>query len=760
MGLFDRFRSAAPAPDEGKNKADTSEQDALRLIGEGNALEAQGRIDEAMQHYLGAIRLAPQLARAHLNHGNALLAKGDLKGALDAYRTAIGHKPDYAGAWYNMGNALLGSGQLNDAVASYRKALEIKADYAEVHCALGVALKELGQLDDAVASLRRALGIKPDFVEAYTNLGIILENLFNAGIARLNDGKPEAAAESFRRALRIEPDLADAHYYLGNALKELGQDEAAAASYRRALDLKPDHAEAHFELGNALQELEQLEKAVASYYRALGLRPNFVEAHSNLGKALESLGQHESAVASYRRALEFKPDYAEVHSNLGNALKYLGQIEDAMASYQRALEINPGYVDARQGLLFALNYTASHEPSYCLEQARDYGRIVARQVGVRFSAWGCAAIPERLRVGLVSGDLRNHPVGYFLEGLLAYIDPACIELIAYPTHHKEDELTARIRPYFSAWKPLVGKSDEAAANLIHADGVHVLLDLSGHTAHNRLPVFAWKPSPVQASWLGYFATTGVAEMDYLLADEVSVPEAQREQFTETIWYLPDTRLCFTAPGVDLPVALLPALSSGTITFGCFQGLPKVGDGVLELWGKIFAALPTARLRMQCKQLEEPAQEERLVQRLERYGINSARVIVHKSASRKAYLAAHAEVDIILDTFPYPGGTTTCEALWMGVPTLTLAGDSLLARQGASLLTAAGLEEWVATSKEEYIAKAIALASDKPKLAALRAGLRQQVVASPLFDAPRFARNFEDALWGMWRTCQAERGKPA
>ena len=692
MGIFDRFRSARQAVVDGSgSKVGTSEQDALRLIDEGHIFEAEGRIEEAMQCYLDAIRLAPNPARAHLNHGNILLLKGDLKGALDAFRTAIKHKPDYAGAYYNIGNALLGNGQYDEAIANYRQALEINPDYAEVSCSLGVALKELGQLEGAVASFLRALEINPDLVEARTNLGNTLQALFNRG----------------------------------NVLMGSGQLDGAVVCYRRVLELQPDYAEAHTTLGVALKELGQLDGAVASYWRALEINPDLAEAHSNLGFALQDLGQLEGAVASYRRALELKPDHAEAHSNL----------------------------------LFVLNYTAGQLPSYYLEQARQYGRIVSGKVGARFSAWQCAARPERLRVGLVSGDLLNHPVGFFLEGLLAHIDQARIELIAYPTHHKEDELTARIRPYFSAWKPLIGKSDEAAARLIHADGVHILLDISGHTAHNRLPVFAWKPAPVQASWLGYFATTGVAEMDYILVDEVGVPEAQRQQFTESIWYLPDTRLCFSAPGVELPVAPLPALSNGMITFGCFQNLAKVGDDVLATWEDVFAALPDARLRIQCKQLGEQAQREQLLQRLKRHGIDPARVELHGAVSREDYLAAHAEVDLILDTFPYPGGTTTCEALWMGVPTLTLAGDSLLARQGASLLTAAGLEEWVAASKEEYIAKAIVLANDKSKLATLRAGLRQQVLVSPLFDAPRFARNFEDALWRMWQAYQAQQEVP-
>ena len=618
-------------------------------------------------------------------------------------RALLGQYPDFGFGWKLLGRTLQMQGK--DALPAFRRAAELMPGEADAHFNLGTALKNAGLPADAAISYRRALTIKPDFVLAYFNLGIVQ--------------------------------------------KDLGQFGEAAASYRRIVEIKPDFAEAHSNLGNALKELGHLDNAVASYRRAVALKPDFAEAHNNLGIALKELGQLDAALVSNRRALEIEPNFAGAHFESGNVMLGLAQHDNAVTSYRRALEIKPDLTMAHSNLLFALNYTV-HTPEYCLEEARQFGRTVAKKVAARFSAWQCVARSGPLRVGLVSGDLRNHPVGFFLEGLLAHIDPARIELVAYPTLREQDGLTARIRPYFSAWKPLFGLSDEAAARLIHADGVHVLLDLSGHTVHNRLPVFAWKPAPVQVSWLGYWSTTGVAEMDYLLADKVGVPEAQRRNFSETVWYMPDTRLCFTAPGLDLPVATLPALQNGYVTFGCFQRLDKAGDEMLMACGKILTALPDAILRWQCKQLGDTTVAAQFAERLQRHGIDPARVSLHGWASREAYLAAHAEVDVMLDTFPYPGGTTTCEALWMGVPTLTLAGETLLSRQGASLLTAAGLENWVALNVADYVDKAVAVAGDLPKLADLRATLRKQVSVSPLFDAPRFARNFEDALWGMWQ----------
>ena len=364
MGLFDRFRSSAPAVAD--SSADVSGQDSTRLIEAGHGFEAQGRLDEAMQCYLDAIPLAPNPARAHLNHGNVLLLKGDLNGALEAFRTALKHKPDYAGAYYNIGNALLNAGQLDEAAANYRRALEIHPDYAEVHCSLGVALKELGQLDGAIASLQRALAIKPDLVEAQTNLENILQVICSKGTVLLIDGKLNDAIVNFRRVLEINPDFAEAHRNLGEALQNLGRLEEAVVSYCRALEINPNNPDAHYNLACIFKIQARNEDAAASCRRALEIKPDFADAYNNLGIALQDLGQTQEAVACYRRALEITPS-ANTNNNLGTALQALGQTEDALACYQRALEISPYFGDAQFNLsllLLSLGKYAEAWPKY------------------------------------------------------------------------------------------------------------------------------------------------------------------------------------------------------------------------------------------------------------------------------------------------------------------------------------------------------------------------------------------------------------
>jgi predicted O-linked N-acetylglucosamine transferase (SPINDLY family) len=679
----------------------------------GALLRSQGNSIDALHPLQKSAQLEPQDAQAQSNLG---LVLGDLKRLPEAeacHRRALAIQPRFADAHNNLGNALKLQGRLADAEASYRKALALKPGYAEAHNNLGVTLYEQNRLPEAEAAYRAALAIQPDYADAYNNLGNALSK----------QRQPAEAESNLRRALRYRPDFADAHYNLASALRDLGRPNEAINSFRQALALKPDSAEAHL----------------------------------NLGVTLNDLGRLKDAENSYRAALRVNAAYPEAHNNLGNTLREQGRLPEAEASYRRALTLKPAYPEAYSNLLFNHCCAANCTASYYREEARQYGLMLEGMTGARYSAWSCAAPPGRLRVGLISGDLRNHPVGYFLESLVSHIDPARIELIAYPTNHYYDDLSARVAPFFAAWKPLADYGDEEAARLIHADGVHVLIDASGHTAGHRLPVFARKPAPIQVSWLGYFASTGVPEIDYVLGDPLVMPEEEEAHFTEKVWRLPESYLCFTAPDIALEVAALPAKSAGYITFASFNNLSKVNEAVIALWSRVLCAVPKSRLFLKTKHLNDPALCATMRQRFAAFGIPADRLLLEGSSPRAELLAAYQRVDIALDPFPYPGGTTSVEALWMGVPLITRRGDRFLSHMGESIAHNAGLADWIAANDNDYVAKAVYHSTHLERLAALRAGLRAQVLASPLFNAPRFARNFEAALWGMWQRRKIQQG---
>ncbi|NOT81327.1 MAG: tetratricopeptide repeat protein, partial [Gallionella sp.] len=512
---------------------------------------------------------------------------------------------------------------------------------------------------------------------------------------------------------------------LGACLERQGKEVLPA--FQHAVQCLPLDAEARNNLGFALHELGRFAEAEASCRRAIALRPNFAEAYNNLGNALNDSGQASEALVCYQKAISIKSNFVEAHHNLGNALNMLGRTNDAILSYRHALQFAPDFGIVHSDLLFSMGYTAQSTPGDYLAEALRFGAMVDKNVTTKFSTWQCEPHPPKLRVGIASGDLCSHPVGYFTESLLGQLNSLSIELIAYTNNPGEDDLTAHIRPHFSQWREVFSLNDPATAQLIHKDGVHVLLDLSGHTAKNRLPVFAWKPAPVQATWLGYFASTGVAEIDYLLADAHMVPSIDESHFTETIWRLPSSYLCFTPPDVELTVEPIPALSTGQITFGCFNNLTKVNDAVIALWARVLLAIPNSRLFLKTLQLNDVGVCDTTRQKFAAQGVTGDRLCLEGSSPRAELLAAYQRVDIALDPFPYPGGTTTCEALWMGVPMLTKRGDRFLSHMGESILHNAGLPDWIAQDEDDYVAKAIQFAGDLPKLAALRAGLREQVL---------------------------------
>jgi protein O-GlcNAc transferase len=823
MGLLDRLRKVKPGSAgsiEGGEAAGSRE--AERLLEEGMMLENREQQEEALKRYEEAIRLKPDLARAHFNRGNILLDKGDAAGALAAYAQAVKYKSDSASAHYNMCNAQLRLGNVPEAIVACRQAIALKPNFADAHVSLGMALGKLGEHREAISSYRRAVENRPGSAELYHTLGrVVLESgqteeaiaSFDAalalnpeyaqahhsrGIALQGLGRFDEAVSSYRRAVGIHPGLMEAHSNLGSAFKELGNLDEAIASYVHALKINPASVETHHNLGLVFQERGQLEQAAACHQKALDIRADYAPAHNSLGSVLGQLGQYEkalehfqrviksepgnadghlnvgitlavmdqpqAAIASFRRALDIRPGHADTHVGLANALKDLGQFESALGSVRRALELDPHCALAHNNLLFIHNYLADQSAAVSLADARRFGEMAA-QLAPSCTEWLNPPDAERrLRVGFVSGDLREHPVGYFLEGVMQALSSQAsgrIELFAYSNHGDDDATSRRLQALCKGWHAVQRLSDDAFARRIQDDGIDILIDLSGHTAHNRLPVFARKPAPVQATWLGYFATTGVAAIDYLIADPWTLAPDQEAHFSEKIWRLPETRLCFTPPASDVDVGPLPALANRYVTFGSFNNLSKMNNAVVALWSQVLHAVPGSRLFLKYQQFGEASVRQSTCERFAAHGVAPDRLMFEGYVPRANYLSAYQRVDIALDPFPFPGGTTTVEGLWMGVPALTLAGEHFLARQGVGLLMNAGLPEWVAADLQDYVARAVAHANDLQALAALRSGLRQQVLASAIFDAPRFASHFETALRDMWRTwCAAHAGRPS
>lgn len=476
--------------------------------------------------------------------------------------------------------------------------------------------------------------------------------------------------------------------------------------------------------------------------------PQHYFGYKLLGACYEQQNEWISAIEHMEQAAKLQPKDIENLGNLAKVYKDIGKRKEALKLYERALSLNPNHSDILAKYLFALNYVDAATPEQTLKLAKHYGNILSKAASKHYQSWYIHN-DSPIRVGLVSGDLNMHPVGFFLEYILSYLDPKLIHITAYPTKDTNDHVTSRLRKHIQDWVPINALSDNDAAQRIHDDKIDVLMDLSGLTAHNRLGVFAYKPAPIQISWLGYFATTGLPEMDYLLADDVSIGTQQEAHFSEKIIRMPHTRLCYGGTHLTkvANVSPLPALQKKPhqLTLGCFQSISKITDEVLQVWAEILKKVPHAHLRIQNKQFKSEQIQMLFKDRCIQHNFPMERISLHAPSGLKAYMDTYSEVDFLLDTFPFPGGTTTCEALWMGVPTLTLQGEHMISRQGAALLHAAGLDNWIADTIEEYQQKAIAFASDLPALAQLRAGLREHVRISPLFDAQQFAKDFTHVI---------------
>jgi protein O-GlcNAc transferase len=668
---------------------------------------------------------------------------GSLKEAERFYRQILAADPHHADSLHLLGVVAYQVRRHDLAVELIGNAIAINSKEPVYHSNLGNAFRDQGKLEQAVACYRRALGLNPAYAEALCNLGNALKD----------QGKLAEAMSCYRRALVLKPGLAEIHNNLGNALKDQGKLDDAADCYRQALALKPNYAEAHNNLGNALRDKGQQDEAIAAFEQALAFRPDLAEAHCNLGNVLRDQGKLEAAVACCRQALVLKPGYAEAYSSLGNALRDQGKLDEALAYFRQALFLKPDDAEAHSNLLFCLNYDCgvSNEEIFKESVLWNKRHALCHRPQVATYKNDCSA-GRRLRIGYVSPDLRAHSVAYFFEPLLQGHDRQAVEVFCYAEVMRPDTVTARLQGLSDHWRVTVGMSDDELAAHIRADGIDILIDLAGHTAHNRLGVFARKPAPVQATWLGYPNSTGLDVIDYRLVDAVTDPNGEADTCaSETLLRLPGGFLCYGGPAGMPEPADPPCLTAGTVTFGSFNNPAKVSTATFDAWARLLSRLPEARLLLKGRSFSDAATCARFMTLLAERGVAPERVeLVAWVPNNASHLALYRRIDIALDPFPYNGTTTTCEALWMGVPVVTLCGDRHAGRVGASLLSHSGLTDWIACTVEDYVAIAVALAGNPDRLRELRHSLRPRLSASPLRDGKAFAGQIEAALRIMWQ----------
>lgn len=672
-------------------------------------------------------------------------------GALPGNKAQSQATPD-VNALRRRGNDFLASGDLAQAEGCFRDALKQDPDDVKCLVCLGYVLNEQGRLSEARIALKRAIGLssgEPDAYEMHYLLG---------GISQSEGDLPDAVMH-FRESLRLNPDFTRTCKELSDIYQRLGDAKAARELLQGCVQQRPECMDYRLWLTEiCLREIDY-EGVVTHLPTAIGLGAKGADSYMILGAALCRLGKAAEGAEQMALGVAQDPTLAvTMHYELGTYYVTAGAPQLGIRHLEQALAFKPDYLAAHSAILMALSY------------ADDRDETVYREAAVRFaaSAQRSADLPlqarlprgdmrhkpgnGRLRVGFVSGDLLEHPVAYFLHDVLEHLDKQSIHVVAYSNNALDHDNTRSLKALFDEWHEIRALSDVAVAELIGAHKIDVLVDLGGHTGDNRLGLFARRPAPVQVTWLGYWASTGLPTMDFILADPVSVPEDAKEWFGETVYRLPHTRLCMSIPKTSRPmhVSPPPCLKNGYVTLGSFQQVAKITPHVLRVWAAVMDAVPDARLRLQTKGIGVPVMKDQLCRDMAAAGIDLARVDLLAAVDMDLYLEAHSEVDILLDSFPYPGGTTTAFALWMGVPTVTLAGDTMISRQGACMLHCVGLEEWIAHGEAEYVDIAKRMAMDCSKLAALRASLRLRALATPLFNAKHFAIDLQVALESMSR----------
>jgi len=716
---------------------DPEDADVNHLL--GVLANQTGHKDEAAKLIERAVQLDPEYAEAHFNLGNVLADRGLPDKAADSYRRAIQLQSEYPQARINLASVLLITGHFDEAIDAINPVVRTESGYPHAHSLLADALARKGENLQAITHYARAISLQPDFAEAFNNMAQPLKK-----VGRIDD-----ALAACRRAIQLRPDLAQAHSNLSSILADKGDLEGAIAACNRAIQLKPDYPEGWFNLGNSLLGVSKIDEAIAAYGRAIELKPDYSEAHDNLGNALIITGQPDLAIDSFNRAISLQPTMARAFSSLGNALKDKGEIVQAIKNYRLAVGIAPTDARVHSSLIYGLQFDPTCGPAELLAEERRWAQVHAGPLKSEWPAYINDRNPSRrLRVGYVSADFRAHPVGRFMNPLLANHNHKDFEIFCYASVRTADDLTAKAQASSDVWRDINPLTDQQAAGLIHSDQIDILIDLTMHTAKDRLLLMARKPAPVQVIYLSYPGSSGMDAFDYRITDPyLDPPGASLDYYTEQTYRLPRTYWCYEPLFPEMQVGPLPAAKNGFVSFGCLNNFCKVTPTTLSAWTGILQECPGSKLILHAA---EGAHRDRLRQAFQRAGVDASRILFKGKMTVPQYMETYNEIDIALDPFPYVGGTTTCDALWMGVPVVTLAGKTAIQRGGVSVLSNSGLPDLIAQSPAQYVEIATNLAANFDYLAKLRSLIRPTMQKSPITDARQFALDMEEAYRTMWQ----------
>lgn len=703
--------------------------------------QTQARLVEAESAYAKAITLEPDNFTALMNHGNVLRVLGRTAEAIAAHQRVVHAQPARAEARLNLANALRDAKQPAPAREMYLSALALRDDLHAARLGLVGLLQSQAETDAANAVLDAAIAQYPQVAEYW----------FERASAMIVAEHKRAALPLLRRAVQLNDADARIHNALGIALESVDDKAAALRAFERAITLDPKMAIAHANFAQLARQLGKHRESIDALRQAVALAPNDARTLANLIDGLVVLGLLQEAIELAEQALARDLiDPSHLHTTLGHAYNSAGRIAESRAHLLRAVVLKPSAIN-RSNALFASLYDDADSAEAISALHREH----AAQIEPASASIELTCLPpspsRRIRIGYVSADFYEHPVGFFIQPLWANHDRQRFEVFAYATRNVDDALGQSLRAQCEHWRDAVGLGNNALLDLIRTDTLDILIDLAGHSAHNVLSVFAARAAPRQLSYLGYPFTTGLPMMDGYIADAITVPTMDAALHSEAILRLPHFAFCMRPHPSAPEVSVLPALARGFLTFGCFNNLAKLSPSTLRTWSLLLHAIPDARLCLRALGLNDASTCERVLQAFSRQGIATDRIsLLPPIRPIEAFLRGYEEVDIALDPMPFNGGTTSFEALWQGVPVLTIAGRGFCARMGAGINHSAGLDAFSAMDIDDFIARAKYWRTHVAQLAALRAGLRETLRNTSLFDGATFTRGFEAALEQSWQ----------